>query len=386
MKTLLYRNIIFGIIGALVAWFISEPWSDKFSYGRDMFIMICLGFFIWFFLSTANYLYYRKFKLLKKNSRGLLYGVIPIIGAIIVKIILTPANTVIYHPDSSTEARIILMDVSSSMEGTSISELKKAVVNYLNILEESRSQDYICLAVFSDDSKTISRFTNDYQSLKYAVNSLSTYGGTNMVSGLKLSVGNLNAFCEKNHSVPGEVILVSDGSPNDMQAVREYVLGMSYPCSTIGVGEGYNESLLKNIANTTKGVFYPANDIVQLTGIFQKIASGNLVGVSESNKNMPLWRRLVGWGLLGLVIGLGIGLFEMRKEQIVIGIFGGIFGGVIGAFCLQLISLMGMSGSLGRMISFAVFAVILAVSLWLTERLYTLILPYSTNRSFPTQM
>jgi uncharacterized protein YegL len=194
------------------------------------------------------------------------------------------------------------------MQGGSISELQKSVINYLNTLEESGSQDYICLTVFSDDAETISSFTNDYSSLKYAVNSLSTNGGTNMVSGLQLSVSNLNNFREERKGITGEIILVSDGDPNQEQNVRDYAYKMNYPCSTIGVGRGYNESLLRNISNATSGIFYPANDINQLNGVFQKIASGNIVSANESNENMPLWRRLVGWGLLGLVIGLGVGL------------------------------------------------------------------------------
>jgi len=385
MKTVLHRNIIFGVIGALVAWFISEPWSDNYSYGRDMFIMISLGFFIWFFLSTANYLYYRRFNLLKQNSRRLLYGIIPIIGAIVVKIILTPsAQTVNYEPDSTTEARVILMDVSSSMLGDRILHLKKAVVNYLNLLEKSNSQDYICLVVFSDDARTISNFTNNYQLLSSVVNSLSTDGRTNMSSGLQLSVDNLRSFLSKS-SYKGEIILVSDGDPNSESDVRAVVAHMPYACTTIGAGYNYNASLLQHVSNTTGGVFYKANDINKLTNVFAEIARGSIVGVNPSGENIPLWHRLAGWGLLGLVIGLGVGLFENRKEKIIIGSIGGTIGGIVGAFFLLLISFIGLPGSFGRMLSFVVFAIILAVSFWLTERLYTLINPLSSNRAFPTQ-
>jgi uncharacterized membrane protein YeaQ/YmgE (transglycosylase-associated protein family) len=157
---------------------------------------------------------------------------------------------------------------------------------------------------------------------------------------------------------------------------------MRIACSTIGVGRDYNEFLLRNIADITNGKFYAADDISDLSIVFQKIASGNLVAVNTKSK-MSVWRRLIGWSILGFVIGLGIGLFENKTDKIIIGIIGGIIGGSVGAFFLQMISLIGLSGVFGRFFSFIVFAVILSLAFWFVERLYlTYVKPVPSSGNF----
>lgn len=386
MDSNLLRNLIFGILGALIAWIISEPWAESHSYGRDMFMMISLGVSVWFFLATANYLYYRKFELLKGKTNSFAYGIIPLLAAIAVKVILTPTKTVTYSDDLTEEARVILLDVSGSMAGYPLQQLKRAVASYLEILEKSNSSDRISLITFSNDAEVITDFTNDYARVELALSSLQASGGTNMYDGLAVSLEKIENFMLYNRQIRGEIIMVSDGHPSgSVSEIRGLASMSDYPIFTIGAGGDFDKRLLEYISHTSGGKFYSARNMNRLIDTFNEIAGGNII---EAEGMMPLWRKIIGWSLLGLAIGIGIGLFDYNSERLFVGIAGGGIGGMVGAVLLHLIGALGLSEIFGRMLSFIVFACVIALFLWTVERLYRLIRPvnqqqiYHTSRAF----
>ena len=100
----------------------------------------------------------------------------------------------------------------------------------------------------------------------------------------------LNTFSAEGN-YPKEIILVSDGMPNAPDAVSGFVGNFEgIPVYSIGVGGGYNTAFLQNVAGTTGGQFFAADDLSDLAGVFEEIASEGITQVaSDQTAGLPFW-------------------------------------------------------------------------------------------------
>ncbi|AHC51498.1 hypothetical protein SUSAZ_05755 [Sulfolobus acidocaldarius SUSAZ] len=105
----------------------------------------------------------------------------------------------------------------------------------------------------------------------------------------------------RSSEIPVKIILLSDGKPTDKRYSRDYEslqIPKNVQLITIGLGEDYNEAIMKILADKGSGVFYHINDPSQLPTTLveqksDKVAAYNLTlnfseGLEVINYEMPV--------------------------------------------------------------------------------------------------
>lgn len=103
---------------------------------------------------------------------------------------------------------VLLMDTSSSMQGSQIVEAKVAALAFI---EQSRPQDAISLIAFNDKVEVIRPFTQEMLQVRTGIHSLTPRGGTALFDAISKSVDLLQQAPYPRHVV----ILLSDGKDED---------------------------------------------------------------------------------------------------------------------------------------------------------------------------
>ena len=139
---------------------------------------------------------------------------------------------------------ICVIDISGSMTGQKIYEVKESLKILLSFLEE---KDRLCLILF--DSYAENYYNLDFltkknkEMLEEKINHIDTRGGTNILSGLKMAVEVIKSqtYNEKRVS---SILLLSDGCDNysnDVELANSLKqmtkgLGLSFTLHTFGYG------------------------------------------------------------------------------------------------------------------------------------------------------
>lgn len=129
----------------------------------------------------------------------------------------------------------------------------------------------IGLISFESNARTLSYLSNDTRILTNAINGLSATGGTDIADALREARQEvLRNRPDKNKEL---IILVTDGGSDETPAITQgkILKDTGTRVVTIGVGDGVNENLLKQIASS--GDYYQISSMDKLKEIFQKISS-----------------------------------------------------------------------------------------------------------------
>ncbi len=182
-----------------------------------------------------------------------------------------------------------VIDVSGSMDGEYIDDTKTALINSI---QELNNGDIISLVTFNNESEVIaSNVTINKTSRKelvQKVKEIEAGGGTNIESGLVEGYREMSKFSTK---ITKRLLMLTDGqstvdnqTPQQLarKAKVEYMEGARI--STIGLGIGVNESLLRNIANQGKGHYYFADTSKTLTRILREDLKSTVVPVAKNLK------------------------------------------------------------------------------------------------------
>lgn len=171
------------------------------------------------------------------------------------------AKTEIGRPPISLS---VVLDVSGSMHGQKIEHTKKALQMAARLLREG---DALAMTVFSDDAKVLmepKQFNKQTKAVFLSlVDEIRPGGSTALNAGLNLGLKQAEAMPTENRLT----LLLSDGHANIGETDLE-VIGRSAKTaskkgilvSTLGVGMGYNEALMTEIATQGKGRFYHVQD------------------------------------------------------------------------------------------------------------------------------
>ena len=140
---------------------------------------------------------------------------------------------------------LLLLDISGSMGGQKLEDLKKAVHN----LEESYSVEWIA---FSDD--VVSSSFDEGAS----IDALNAVAGTNFIPPITLAVEKLK------EDIYDDVILISDGCPFEK---TEDILNAAYqlqqPLNTISIGQDGSE-VMKELSDKTNGIQIVVDDVKEI--------------------------------------------------------------------------------------------------------------------------
>lgn len=167
-----------------------------------------------------------------------------------------------------------VLDVSGSMEGQKIADLKSAATDLVNMIQNEANSSginhQVGLVTFTTDSKVLSEITDGFDAVKTKINGLTSQDSTNMEAGVRDGTAILTA------NPPGRkriMILLSDGVPNVGASTRDELLNgvvkdakaAGITIYTVGFGsrgssDDIDEGLLRAIASDTSGTYkYAAN-------------------------------------------------------------------------------------------------------------------------------
>lgn len=157
-----------------------------------------------------------------------------------------------------------VLDKSGSMSGEKMDFLKSAMIDFIKKL---RPIDRVSIVFFDDEAvMAYDKQGVDKNHLEDIIVALQASGGTSIYEGLKLGYENVAKY-KKDNSV-NRVILLTDGygsKPVDFildQSADYFKQGISV--STIGVGSGYNQSLLAMISQYSGGL---EHQVIESEGI-----------------------------------------------------------------------------------------------------------------------
>lgn len=177
-------------------------------------------------------------------------------------------------PSSSTLGTrdvALVLDVSGSMSGDPIAQMKEAAQGFLDTAVGGGAQ--VGLVSYSGEAQVLERLDSSATALSVAASDLSSGGNTNIEDGLVkgeqvLSAGNADRRV---------IVLMSDGAPNEgktgdgLIAYADELKERGYKIYTVGFNEGpEGYSLLSQIAS--EGCHYEVQNADDLEGFFTDIA------------------------------------------------------------------------------------------------------------------
>jgi uncharacterized protein YegL len=176
-----------------------------------------------------------------------------------------PNSTVAYDArpsDTYSMPVIFVLDVSGSMEGAPLAELKTVM---LQVIANMPMDVNAAIIAFSDTASVQQAFTTEKSLLCSAIGALGAGGGTDYTDALEDIVSLVAASCWGHV----RVVFVSDGAPN--ASPSDLLLGQvrdaNIVVDTVAIGSG-GATELQRLATVTSGTFYSG-----LTGVGETAAA-----------------------------------------------------------------------------------------------------------------
>ncbi len=171
---------------------------------------------------------------------------------------------------------IMIIDVSGSMSGTPINNVKKASREIINLLQ---GEDRGAIVTFTSTAYLRQEFTQDNNALVETINRLSVGGGTDIARGIQSAISHFNSNGRK--EAQKVAILLSDGGSSAAEAIRQAEIAAenNIIIFTLGIGNGVIQDLLRQIADITKGTYYFSPTPEQIGQMMEEIG-GQIFNIS----------------------------------------------------------------------------------------------------------
>ena len=152
----------------------------------------------------------------------------------------------------------LVIDRSSSMSGRPI---EAALESAVRIIRGLRADDRVTIVAFDDRIEVIQPLVDvtDREALVQLIKSIDARGSTNLFGGWEEGVKQLAPFARKDRIA--RVILLSDGQANQGNVDETEIFarvtkaaGAGITTSTVGLGHGFNESLMTGMATAGEGI------------------------------------------------------------------------------------------------------------------------------------
>lgn len=160
-------------------------------------------------------------------------------------------NTAVNASDRSIA---LVLDTSSSMEGTPLDETKKAAQNFINVVGQKQAATGI--VQYNGDSEIVSGLTQNTSQLSSDIDQLWSGGSTNIEAGLQDAYNLL----QNSNSKKKMIVLMSDGEPNEGKIEDELI-------------EYADELKKEGIQIYTLGFFESLSDKSEAQNLLEGIAS-----------------------------------------------------------------------------------------------------------------
>jgi len=285
-----------------------------------------------------------------KNNKPLLFGLYGASGCLTAAILLGEpflALTKLAKTSSVTsQAIVLLIDTSLSMSDGKLTEVKTAASRFIE--RRDLQKDQLAVVSFGGEIKTATPLTQDANTLKNAIDTLSESGGTPMAEGIDTALGELQTT-----TLNKNIILFTDGLPDDPNlAYNSALVTTKTGVKLIAVATGNADiNYLTQITGDGSLVFYANSG--QFEQAFRNAEAAiykQLVG-SNSGKNYTIidvvlstsgWTAFLAMGIsLALIMGqnryMRLPLLTVRKG--IISIFGSLAAGMIAGATGQIVFL-----------------------------------------------
>ena len=178
----------------------------------------------------------------------------------------------------------IAVDVSGSMQGEPINYVREGLYR---MLDDLGPDDRISLIGFSDGATVmVESVSGDDPELTLAIGNLGAGGRTNIYDGLRVAYETVEAHADG--ELQNRVILLSDGEATTGITSDARLVEMSsaynadgYGLSTIGMGEGFDPALMRDLAEKGSGSFYFLEDPAAVEEVFEEEVTTFLVPLAK---------------------------------------------------------------------------------------------------------
>jgi Ca-activated chloride channel homolog len=167
----------------------------------------------------------------------------------------------------------IVIDKSGSMSGEKIRKAKEAA---LMALKRLNSKDTISVVAYDHNVRVLVPATKvaETAAIRSAINEMSAGGNTALFAGTSKGAAEARKFLDKNRA--NRVILISDGlanvgpsSPKQLGELGASLIKEGISVTTVGLGGGYNEDLMTQLARRSDGNHYFAENATDLARVFK---------------------------------------------------------------------------------------------------------------------
>ena len=192
--------------------------------------------------------------------------------------------------DKKSNADLIcVIDISGSMRGEKIRQVKESLKILLDLTDE---KDRLCLILFNNNAYNyfnLQYLTKENKEiLTNELNKIEANGGTNILSGLKMAIDIIQNECNKEKNV-ASILLLSDGKDNflnDIQladALKKLTkgLGLSFTLNTFGYGDNHDAKIMNKLANLRDGSFFYVDNYSKITEYFVSILGACISVISK---------------------------------------------------------------------------------------------------------
>ncbi len=207
---------------------------------------------------------------------------------------------------------IILLDTSGSMEGLKIEKAKNGAIELLKKIPQGNKVTFI---EFADTVNVINEYS-DPLDLTSEIQSIGAGGQTSLFTAL------LTAFkIASKYNMPAYILLLTDGNPTDVTDTKAYEkinIPQNLQIISFGIGDDYNEELLKILSDRTGSTFYHVEEASEIPEKLPKAAKTKIAGknivvdiVSES----PV--KLLNYSTLPVKINAAEGVIKILGETVI---------------------------------------------------------------------
>ena len=198
--------------------------------------------------------------------------------------------------DKKSNADLIcVIDISGSMFGEKINQVKESLKILVNLMDE---KDRLCLILFNEDADLYYNLQNLTKENKLIlikkINEINADGGTNILSGLQKAVDIIKNSNSNSKNV-SSILLLSDGRDNNLDEIGlvdglknlTKGLGLSFTLNTFGYGDDHDARIMNKLANLRDGSFFYVDNYSKISEYFVTILGG-CVSVIAKHVNLKL--------------------------------------------------------------------------------------------------
>ncbi|MFN9718499.1 MAG: vWA domain-containing protein [Planctomycetota bacterium] len=168
----------------------------------------------------------------------------------------------------------IVLDRSGSMQGEKMEQARNAAISALELL---KSNDIISVIAYDTEVSVLVPATKltDKEAIISVIRNIEASGNTALFGGVSKGAAEVRKFMDEKHV--NRIILLSDGlanvgpsAPGELGSLGNSLKKENITVSTLGLGLGYNEDLMVQLAGQSGGNHLFIEDATELADVFRK--------------------------------------------------------------------------------------------------------------------